>query len=108
MLIDEKELTDKLGTMLERLTVFQDEDCIKGEVLIFIGVERKGGRKGIRCFRGTRSNADFKGRVCEAAMEILINDEEVKQLWDRQDQAHESESIDIELIEDECCARISL
>jgi hypothetical protein len=46
--------------------------------------------------------------VCEAAMEILINDEEVKQLWDRQDQAHESESIDIELIEDECCARISL
>ena len=99
MLIEEKDLTDKLGSVLEKLTVLQDEDCIKGEVLIFVGVERADGRKGIRCFPGTSSNADFKGRVCEAAMEILINDEEVKQMWDRQDQAHDSESIDLELIE---------
>lgn len=108
MLIDEKALTDKLGDVLERLTVFQDEECIKGEVLIFVGVEREDGRKGIRCFPGTSSNADFKGRVCEAAMEILINDEDIKQMWDRQDQAHESESIGLELIDNKCPDRISV
>ena len=36
----------------------------------------------MRCFPGTNNNADFKGRVCETAMEIFINDSEIRQVWE--------------------------
>ena len=82
MMIDDSDLTDKLGCMIESLTESSEEECIPGEIYIFIGVEKKDGKKGVRCFPGTNNNADFKGRVCETAMEIFINDSEIRQVWE--------------------------
>ena len=88
MMIDDSDLTDKLGGLLESFTESSEEKCIPGEIYIFVGVEQKEGRKGVRCFPGTNSNTDFKGRVCEAAMEIFINDSEIRQVWEGTTQAN--------------------
>ena len=83
MMIDDSELTDKLGCMIDSFTESsEEEECIPGEIYIFVGVEQKNGKKGVRCFPGTNTNADFKGRVCETAMEIFINDSEIRQVWE--------------------------
>ena len=47
MMIDDSDLTDKLGCMIESLTESsEEEECIPGEIYIFIGVEKKMGKKG--------------------------------------------------------------
>lgn len=87
MMIDDSDLTDRLGGLVESFTESSEEKYIPGEIYIFVGVEQKDGRKGVRCFPGTNTNTDFKGRVCEAAMEIFINDSEIRQVWEGTKQA---------------------
>jgi hypothetical protein len=82
MMIDDSDLTDKLGGLIDSFCESTEEKCIPGEIYIFVGIEKQNGRKGVRCFPGTNTNTDFKGRVCETAMEIFINDDEIRQVWE--------------------------
>ena len=82
MMINDHDLTDKLGSLIDSFTESSEEKCIPGEIYIFVGVEKQNGRKGIRFYPGTNTNTDFKGRGCEAAMEIFINDSEIRQVWE--------------------------
>jgi hypothetical protein len=88
MMIDDSDLTDRLGSLIDSFNESSEEKRIPGEIYIFVGVERKDGRKGIRCYPGTGTNTDFKGRVCETAMEIFINDSEIRQVWEGKNQAN--------------------
>jgi hypothetical protein len=87
MMIDDSGLTDKLGGMIASFTESPEEKSIPGEIYIFVGVEQQDGKQGIKCFPGTNTNTDFKGRVCEAAMEIFINDSEIRQVWEETEKA---------------------
>jgi len=69
---------DMIGSYLANVYKSKDQKFIKGEIAVFLGARNKDGNKGIKHIYGTNANPDFKERVCEEAMNILLNDESIE------------------------------
>ncbi|MFW6138224.1 MAG: hypothetical protein ACOC7U_03525 [Spirochaetota bacterium] len=71
---DEQEYADTVGRYLSKQLKTLKRSYTDGEVGIFIGTHDTGGRKGIKYIFGSNASSNFKERVCEAAMDIILND----------------------------------
>jgi len=69
---------DMVGSYLANLYKSKDQKFIPGEIAVFLGTRNKRIGKGIKYVFGTNANPNFKERVCEEAMDILLNDESIK------------------------------
>jgi len=66
---------DMVGSYLANVYKSKDQKFITGEIAMFLGTRNKDGNKGIKYIFGTNENPDFKERVCEEAMNIMLSDE---------------------------------
>ena len=69
-----KHYVDLVG---EKLSVYLKKDkekFIEGEVIVFIGYHEKRGRMRVKYFLGTKASSLFKEKLCEASIDILLND----------------------------------
>ncbi len=69
---------EMLGSFLANIDKSEDQKFIPGEIAVFFGTKDKRTGKGIKYVFGANANPDFKERMCDAAMDILLNDESIK------------------------------
>jgi len=91
--IDIPAYLDIVGSYLANVYKSRDQKFIPSEIAVFLGTRNKDGNKGIKYNYGTNANPDFKERVCEDAMDILLKDESIEL-------SKKFESIDDEIDED--------
>jgi len=76
--IDIPAYLDMIGSYLANVYKSKDRKFIPGEIAVFLGTRSKGEKKEIKYIFGTNANPNFKERVCEEAMNILLNDESIE------------------------------
>ncbi len=69
---------DMVGSYLANIYKSKDQKFIPGEIAVFLGTRDKRRGKGIKYVFGTDANPNFKERMCEEAMDILLNDESIE------------------------------
>ena len=72
-----KKYVDLVG---KKLSVYLKTDkgkFIKGEAIVFIGYHDNKGRMQVKYFMGTKASSLFKEKLCEASLDILLNDAEI-------------------------------
>jgi hypothetical protein len=73
-MFDDKEFIEKVQKLINDYRGSLNGKYEEGELYLFVGTRQKHGKKGVHCFQGPNANEDFNSRVCEAIMDILIND----------------------------------
>lgn len=81
---DINEYLDLIGSYLADIYKSEDEEYVKGEVLVFIGVVDSRGREKLLSIPTSTISPRFKENVCDEAMDMLLNDDRIR-LDDRQE-----------------------
>jgi hypothetical protein len=71
---NEQAFADMVGSYLANHLETAEKKFVKGEVYIFVETRDKNGKKGIIGIPGSTADSDFKGLLCETAMDILLED----------------------------------
>jgi hypothetical protein len=69
---------DLVGKNLSVYLKHEKGKFIDGEVIVFIGYHDKKGRLKIKYFPGTEVSSHFKEKLCETALDIVLNDAEIE------------------------------
>jgi hypothetical protein len=75
--IHDRKYVDIVGNNLARSRESHKKNFNEGEVLIFLGYQDENGKKEVIYIPGTNANPQFKEKVCEAAMDLLISDSDI-------------------------------
>lgn len=69
---------DLIGSYLADIYKSEDEEFVKGEVLVFIGVVDSHGRKKLISLPTSTVSPRFKENICDEAMDMLLNDDRIR------------------------------
>ena len=72
-----KHYVDLVGKNLSDYLKTDKGKFIEGDVMVFIGYSDKKGRMQVKYFMGTKASSSFKEKLCEASLDILLNDAEI-------------------------------